>query len=70
MKVPERPVWATIYRDDPNKPDWHDQELISVTRETLRLALSALRKQNAKDYYHNYGAAQDKIAAVLEDDRS
>lgn len=54
-----------MYKDSVHKNTWHDQELISVTRHTLELALSALRRQMAEDYYHNHGAAATEIYEVL-----
>lgn len=60
------------------RPDWfkimkgctfdnlHANELVSVTKETARLALSALRQKNAEDYYHNNGAAAGELQRVLE----
>jgi hypothetical protein len=44
-----------------------DNDLLPVTRETLRLALGLLRKQNSEDYYHNYGAAEEEIRAAVKD---
>jgi hypothetical protein len=64
-----RPDWVEIYRVRPYEcnvmPDIAG-ELLTVTRETLRLAQSALRKQNEEDYYHNYGAAEREIDRVLK----
>lgn len=64
----KRPDWADLYRGVVHTPD-RDNDLLQVTRETLRLAMSALRKQNAEDYYHNYGAAEFEIRRVLEDEK-
>ena len=44
-------------------------ELLTVTRESLRLSLSALLKQNAEDYYDNYGKAAAEIMHVLEENK-
>jgi len=63
--VREYPVWAQVYQGCAHTPDWRDQELIAVTRHTLHLAHSALQAQNARDYYHNYGAAEREIANAL-----
>jgi len=57
-----RPVWCDIIDDA--KP--RSQELCSVTLETARLALSAIREQNMRDYYHNYGAAARELREVLD----
>lgn len=66
-----RPDWCEIYRvrgyECRVMPDVAG-ELLTVTRETLRLALSALDKQNAEDFYHNYGAAARELRRVLEGD--
>lgn len=61
-----RPSWAKIMEgycfDNPNA-----DELVTITNETARLALSALETQNAQDYYHNYGAAASELIKVLEE---
>ncbi len=59
-----RPVWAEVYKGCVHTPD-RDQFLLNITRETLRLAASALRKQCEEDYYHNYGAALNEIDYAL-----
>lgn len=63
-----RPDWVKIYRVPGYEchvmPDVAG-ELLSATRETLRLALSALDEQNKQDYYHNYGAAAEELRRVL-----
>lgn len=58
-------TWADIYKCSAHIPD-RDDELIPVTRETLRLATHALRKMNEDDYYHNNGWAEREILAALE----
>ena len=58
------PDWTDIYSGTAHLPD-RDNELILVTRETLRLALNALRKMNEDDYYHNNGAAEREIMEAL-----
>lgn len=63
--ISARPDWARVYRGVIHTPDG-DSDLIPVTRETLRLALHALQKQNEEDYYHNYGAAANELYIVLE----
>lgn len=62
--IAARPDWTRVYRDVAHIPD-RDSDLIPVTRETLRLALHALQKQNEQDYYHNYGAAANELYIVL-----
>lgn len=42
-------------------------ELISITRGTARLAMSALRDRNAADYYHNSGAAERELRDALRE---
>jgi hypothetical protein len=65
MKYPiRRPVWANVYKNVAHTPD-RDQFLLSVTRESLRLAASCLRAQCEEDYYHNYGAALNEIEYAL-----
>lgn len=59
-----RPIWKNIYDGSPHQDD-NDQELVSVTRETLRLASSAMRKMNEEDYYNNNGAAEQEINSAL-----
>jgi hypothetical protein len=58
------PDWRAIYEVSRHEYD-RDNEPLTVTRETLRLASHALRKQNEDDYYHNYGAAEQEIIAAL-----
>lgn len=59
-----RPNWERLYRDVAHTSD-RDNDLILVTRETLRLALHALQRQNEQDYYHNYGAAANELYILL-----
>lgn len=57
------------------RPDWHKvygghqrldaEELATVTRETLRIALSSIEAEMERDYYHNYGTAAREIRTVL-----
>lgn len=60
-----RPIWLEVYRGCAHTPD-RDNFLLSVTRETLRLAASVLKRQCEEDYYHNYGAALEEIRNALE----
>ena len=60
-----RPIWADVYEGCVHTPD-RDQFLYSITRESLRLAASVLRKQCEEDYYHNYGAALREIQLALD----
>jgi hypothetical protein len=59
-----RPDWESIYEDCAHKPD-RDQELVSVTRETLRLALHAMTARQRDDAYHNVAAGVREINAAL-----
>lgn len=59
------------------RPNWHevmkgcggaaadDNDLIVVTRGTLKLSQSALRAQNEREAYHNYMAAEWEIKRTL-----
>lgn len=60
-----RPNWCEVYDREGRDYD-ADQQLISATRETLRLARSALQQLCEQDYYHNYGAARAELSALLE----
>jgi hypothetical protein len=60
-----RPVWAEVYKGIAHIPD-RDQFLLSITRESLRLAAAVLRKQCEEDYYNNYGAALHEIEYSLQ----
>lgn len=64
-----RPDWDSLYKGVVHLADvpGRDNELVQITRETARLAMNALREQNANDYYRNFGAAQDEICNVLAD---
>lgn len=68
VRVPSRPVWAEVYKNCAHDARWQDQELLEVTRETLRLSLSALREVISQDAYHNYMAAADEIDQVMKAD--
>jgi hypothetical protein len=57
-----RPDWAKI-NGEYGRVD--AGELVSITKETARLAASAIRSQNERDYYHNYAAAERELTAVL-----
>lgn len=61
----KRPDWNEIYKDCVGGGE-RPNELVSVTRETLRLSQHALRKMNEDDYYHNNGAAEQEIIAALK----
>jgi hypothetical protein len=62
--VVDRPNWNEVMKGCGGcRTD--DNALVSVTKGTLRIAASALREQNGRDYYHNYGAAETEALAVL-----
>jgi len=63
-----RPDWPTIYKGTArfSLPD-KDNALVTVTRETLRIAKGCIATQMEQDYYHNYGAAYNEILKVLEE---
>lgn len=60
----QRPDWERVYNGCAHAPD-RDQQLVTVTRETARLAHSALQEINAQDFYHNNGAAQNELNDAL-----
>lgn len=61
-----RPDWPKIYKVSSRHslPDV-DGEILTVTRETLRLSLSALNSVMEQDYHDNYGAAARELHHVL-----
>jgi hypothetical protein len=64
-----RPDWVKVYRvrgyECNVMPDIAG-ELLTVTRETLRLSLSAIEFQQSQDAYHNFSAAAAEIRRVLD----
>lgn len=46
-----------------------DNELLLITRGSLKLARNALREQNTIDYYHNSGAAEREISRALDGEK-
>ena len=59
-----RPDWYRLMKDC-GGASTDSEELVSITRYSAQLALSALRKQNEEDYYHNYGAAEKELKNAL-----
>lgn len=57
-----RPDWTRLMGEQ-NHPD--AEELVTVTKETARLSLSALNAQNEQDAYHNYMAAAEELRHVV-----
>jgi hypothetical protein len=63
-----RPDWPKIYKDCSIPGSIHPDvanALLSVTRETLRLSLSAIEYQQSQDAYHNFAHAADELRRVL-----
>jgi hypothetical protein len=60
------PDWPQIMKDC-GGADKRANDLVMVTRETTRLAASAIRQQNGADAYHNFMAAERELLGVLED---
>lgn len=62
-----KPSWHEIYRNVAHTYD-RDDELITITRETARLALSALQQMNAEEAYHNMMAAEYELNQAVNND--
>lgn len=58
--------WNQVYRNVAHTYD-RDNELVSITRESARLALSAIKMFMETDVYHNYAAAEYELKKVLND---
>jgi hypothetical protein len=61
-----RPDWSEVMKDC-GGVDKRANELVMVTRETVRLAMSAIAEQQKKDAYHNFSAAYRELDSVLTD---
>lgn len=65
-----RPDWGKIYGSesgpDPDHSPKIDGALVTVTRETVRLALTALRQSQEREYFHNYAAAVNELTDILK----
>jgi len=59
------PDWEELNGGNPPMSA-NDQEMISVTRETLRYAKMHMEKSMAEEYYHTTGAACREITDALE----
>lgn len=46
-------------------PDFETAGYVSITRETARLALAAIARQNATDAYSNYLHAEGELTIAL-----
>lgn len=60
-----RPNWYQVYDGAVHEYD-RDDELVLVTRETARLALSALSKVAEDETYHNSLAAKMELSGVVK----
>lgn len=60
-----KPDWKALYAGCAHDGD-RDQEPVTVTRETARLALHALDHVNGQEAYHNMMAAAAELRAVLK----
>ena len=58
-----RPDWAQLMGEQVNP---NAAELVLITHETARLALSALIEQNKREAYHNYMAAQEELRVIID----
>lgn len=63
-----RPDWFKVmegctFNEDGRNNDAN--ELVSITKETAKLALLAIKTQCETDYYHNYGAAKIELIHIL-----
>jgi hypothetical protein len=65
MSEPFRPQWRQIY-EGCDFDFVAKQQLVSITAETASLALSAVRRANGEDFYHNMGAAECELSSVVE----
>ena len=57
------PNWREVYGYEPATP--RPQELVSITRHSAALAMSALEDRMEKEYYHNDAAACRELRAQL-----
>ena len=62
-----RPDWRKVMRGSiTGAADRRDNEMVAVTRGTLRMAESALRSRNALDYQNTSGAAEAEVVDALQ----
>lgn len=59
-----RPIWSEIYEDVAHTPD-RDNFLYSITRETLKIAASAIKRSQEEEAYHHTAAALAEIEYAL-----
>lgn len=60
-----RPNWKSVYENTTHIPD-RDNDLLLITRETARLAASAIAETQTQDAYDNFDAALKEIREVLK----
>ena len=60
-----RPNWESVYENTTHLPD-RDNDLLLITRETARLAASAITAAQAQDAYDNFETALRELRGVLK----
>ena len=60
-----RPNWERVYENTTHAPD-RANDLLLITRETARLAASAIAETQTQDAYDNFDAALKEIREVLK----
>ncbi len=60
-----RPNWKIVYENTTHVPD-RDNDLLLITRETARLAASAIAETQTQDSYDNFQVALQEIRGVLK----
>lgn len=60
-----RPNWKSVYENTTHLPD-RDNDLLLITRETARLAASAITAAQAQDAYDNFETALRELRGVLK----
>lgn len=60
-----RPNWKSVYENTTHVPD-RDNDLLLITRETARLAASAIAETQTQDSYDNFQVALQEIRGVLK----
>lgn len=60
-----RPNWKSVYENTTHVPD-RDNDLLLITRETARLAASAIAQTQTQDAYDNFETALQELRGVLK----
>ncbi len=60
-----RPNWKSVYENTTHVPD-RDNDLLLITRETARLAASAIVEAQTQDAYDNFQVALQELHGVLK----